>query len=565
MEPEPVTLEHYETKAVALLTAYRTGTPEALEAHYRLTWHRRAWPAMRSYVQLDLGRRPAEPGADVEITLDDARFLIAKEHGFADWNALLAHVVQSGVAATLTAPVRVASSMEEQASTLISSRDWSTVLRTLAAHDDSALHAHGQITDDMLTSVAAIAQVTALQLSNCQSLTNAGIQQLARMPQLRHLDLSQTAVTDDGLRVLRELPALESLALTMTRVTDAGVQHLRDCHALRRVNLMWTNTGNAAIAALAGKLSLTHFQSGNLVTNDGLALLHALPAFREWNGAQPTFGILRPDNSPNMLALRGSFTDTGMEHLRGLDGLFGLNLDDSALQLTSRAMIPLATLPRLGRLAVDAKDDWMPIIASMPALRFLSAQDTVAGDDGFSALSASQSLEYIWGRRCHNLRTRGFRALRNLPQLRGLSVSCLNVADDGIALLPEFPALRELMPMDIPDAGYRHIGRCTQLESLQLMYCRDTTDAATEHLTALRNLTRYFNSYTAITDRTPMLLSGMESLEEVTFDACHNLTDAGIGALARLPRLTTLRVAGNALTANVSAAFPAHVSVYHEP
>ena len=74
---------------------------------------------------------------------------------------------------------------------------------------------------------------------------------------------------------------------------------------------------------------------------------------------------------------------------------------------------------------------------------------------------------------------------REMPALRGLSVSCLNVDDAALAALPRFPALRELMPMDIPDAGYRHIGRCEQLESLILMYCRDTTDAATEHITGL--------------------------------------------------------------------------------
>ena len=121
----------------------------------------------------------------------------------------------------------------------------------------------------------------------------------------------------------------------------------------------------------------------------------------------------------------------------------------------------------------------MPHIALMPQLRFLGAQDTVAGDDGFVALSRSRSIEYIWGRRCHNLRRRGFlalagdagaaRAVGQLPQRRRR----------GVAALPRFPALRELMPMDVPDAGYRHIGQCTELDSLVLMYCRDTTDAAT--------------------------------------------------------------------------------------
>src|SRR4051794_31328578 len=40
----------YELKAEALLDAYRTGTPEAMERHYSHTWHRRAWRAMRTYV-----------------------------------------------------------------------------------------------------------------------------------------------------------------------------------------------------------------------------------------------------------------------------------------------------------------------------------------------------------------------------------------------------------------------------------------------------------------------------------------------------------------------------------
>jgi hypothetical protein len=253
-----------------------------------------------------------------------------------------------------------------------------------------------------------------------------------------------------------------------------------------------------------------------------------------------------------------------MQQLRGLDGLFGLNLDDSRLALTAAAMEPLATLPHLGRLAVDAKDDWLPTVSAMPALEFLTMQDTTASDDGFVALSASQSIEYIWGRRCHNLRTRGFAALQAMPNLRGLSVSCLNVSDDGIALLPEFPALRHLMPMDVPDAGYRHIARCAQLESLLLMYCRETTDAATERITGLTRLRRYFNSYTTITDRTPALLSTMDSLEEITFDACHHLTDDGAFVLARLPNLATLRLAGHGLTADVVRRFPARIDVQYE-
>jgi hypothetical protein len=250
-----------------------------------------------------------------------------------------------------------------------------------------------------------------------------------------------------------------------------------------------------------------------------------------------------------------------MQQMRGLDGLAGLNLDDSHLGITAAALAPLVSLPNLTWLGVDAKDDWMPYIAQMPALRFLGIQDTVAGDDGFVALGRSQTIERIWGRRCHNLRSRGFRALAHMPRLRGLSVSCLNVDDSAIATLPTFPSLIELMPMDIPDAGYRHIGKCERLESLVLMYCRDTTDAATEHITGLGKLKSYFNSYTTITDRTPELLSTMDSLEGITFDTCHYLTNAGVARLARLPHLKKLHASGGHITSDVARPFRPEVKV----
>ena len=49
-------LAQYEEMAGALLDAYRTGTPAAMERHWSFTWHRRPWRGMRTYVQLDLGR-----------------------------------------------------------------------------------------------------------------------------------------------------------------------------------------------------------------------------------------------------------------------------------------------------------------------------------------------------------------------------------------------------------------------------------------------------------------------------------------------------------------------------
>jgi hypothetical protein len=201
-------------------------------------------------------------------------------------------------------------------------------------------------------------------------------------------------------------------------------------------------------------------------------------------------------------------------------------------------------------------------IAALPRLRMLMGQGAVASDAGFEALSRSQTLEYIWGRDCPNFGGRGFAALTAMPTLRGVAVSCKNVDDKSLALLPSFPALREFMPMDVPDTGFRHVGRCENLERLWCMYCRETGDAATEHLASLLRLQTYYAGMTKITDRSLEILSGMASLEHLEFWQCAGLTNAGIAHLARLPKLREISLEGLPnVTREAIALFPVGVRV----
>ncbi len=560
-------LEQYQAMADVLLEAYRTGTPEAMERLYQFSGNRRSWESMRTYLQLDLGKRPSlEGGAlDVELDIDDARHAVARTHSFASWRELEAFVssVQERSGTILAKPAHVWTRADRNSFKSVGwSREVNALIEMLKREGAPGLDAdNGQMTDAALAELAQAKNISSLSFSSSNSLTDAGLAHLRHLPHLRHLDLSGTAITDIGLKVLRELPFLETLSLSWTRVTDAGVECLRDSNNLRRIDLGGTRSGDGALRILRGKPHLASVRTGNGVTDAGLELLHDFPVFKSWKGGEVSMGLTSYDASPNYLMLRGPFTDEGMKHLAGLNGLFALNIDASELRITSQALEPLIGLPNLGWLAVDAKDDWMPYIAAMRSLRFLGCQDTMAGDDGFVALGKSESIEYIWGRRCHNLRDVGFKALGRIPTLRALSVSSLNVSDSAVASLPEFPSLRELMPMDIPDEGYRHIGRCSSLESLVLMYCRDTGDRATEHIASLPRLAKYFNSYTHITDHSLGILSTMDSLEEVTIYGCPGITDAGVAALARLPRLRKIDINGQNVTPAIAAAFPPSVHV----
>ena len=396
--------------------------------------------------------------------------------------------------------------------------------------------------DEDLEKLSRLDHITSLNLSGSQFITDKGLQHLARMPQLRVFEMCwQGGITDDG------------------------VANLRHCEQLEEVDLLGTHTGDGAIAALAGKPKLRKFKTGRNVTDEGLSLLHQFPAFKTWGGGEVAYGLMSFGADPTNLLIDGPFTR--LATLSGLDGLFGLSFFRHTSNVRSGDLKSLQALPNLGFFGCPGDicdDDAMRHISALPNLRMLMAQGTVATDAGFKSLSQSKTIEYIWGRECPNLKGAGFAALAEMPALKGLAVSCKFVDDAALAKLPSFPALKELMPMDVSDEGFRHVGRCHQLESLILMYCRDTTDLATEHIQALPNLKKYHAGYTQITDRSLEMLSRMSSLEELSFEGCNSITDAGLAALASLPRLRELSVGGSpAVTRAGISAFPNNIRINH--
>jgi hypothetical protein len=287
--------------------------------------------------------------------------------------------------------------------------------------------------------------------------------------------------------------------------------------------------------------------------------------FKTWQGGEIHYGLMSFGAEPTDLLIDGPFTGQGLASLVGLNGLVGLSFFWHASALTGAGLQPLADLPNLGFLGCQGElcnDEAMHHIGAMPRLRMLMGQGTVASDAGFAALSRSPTVEYIWGRECPNLGGRGFAALAAMPALRGLAFSCKHVDDAALSALPGFPALRELLPMDVPDDGFRHVGRCQQLEALWCMYCQDTGDRATEHIAGLSRLKTYYAGATQITDRSLETLGRLSSLEKIEFHQCLGITNAGIAFLAGLPRLREVTIGGAPnVTREGAALFPAHVRV----
>lgn len=488
-------------------------------------------------------------------TLEDTRLVLARQFGFDTWADLAASLSQEprgDDSASVSGPPfyrydAERDTIEPQAP--LTNADWDRVFAIMKERRITGI-ASSAFTDTAMARLSRLDFVTSVNAGGSHMLTDAGVRHLARLPRLCALELGgwHSPITDRGLEVLASLPMLERFSMGWAqRITDAGVAHLRACERLEVVNLMGTPAGDGLLEAVRGKSRLRELKTGRGVTDASLPLLHELPLLRVWQGEPVTYGLMDFESGPTRLLLDGAFTDPGLRSLAGLDGLFSLVFFRHATTFTSQGLAALAELANLGHLGCGGErcdDEAMRQIARLPNLRVLMAQGTVATDDGFVALSASRTLEHLWGRECPNLTSRGFAALRELPALQGLAVSCKYVSDDALALLPEFPSLTGLLPMDVTDDGFRHVGRCERLEKLWCMYCRSTGDAATAHIADLK-LRTYYAGKTKITDTSLEILGRMASLEQLEFWECARITDHGMAALARLPRLREIAVEGS--------------------
>ena len=203
----------------------------------------------------------------------------------------------------------------------------------------------------------------------------------------------------------------------------------------------------------------------------------------------------------------------------------------------------LAAEPRLARGGREGR--WMPFIARGPGCgssarrtpwrrRGLRRAQTVA----IPRVPLGPAAATTWQPRVHRARgdAEAPRARRELPE-RGRRRASPRCRRSGA---------RELMPMDVPRRGVPHVGRCAELESLVLMYCRDTTDAATAHLTGLSKLSKTSTATRPSTDRTRALSAMTRSRRSPSTAAMHD--ERGIGARAP-PAAAQDRRSGRRLTA----------------
>jgi len=190
-----------------------------------------------------------------------------------------------------------------------------------------------QVTDAELPVLAALTQLQDLDLSSTQ-VTDAGLPVLAALTQLQDLDLSNTQVTDAGLPVLRALTQLQALYLFNTSVTDAGLSALAVLTQLRDLDLRGTEVTDAGLSALAVLTQLRYLNLRHTeVTDAGLPALAALTQLQR------------------LELINTKVTDAGLPALAALTQLQDLDLFGTGV--TDAGLPALAALTQLQHLQLS--------------------------------------------------------------------------------------------------------------------------------------------------------------------------------------------------------------------
>jgi hypothetical protein len=134
-------------------------------------------------------------------------------------------------------------------------------------------------TDADLDHLATLSDLKILNLSGSR-ITDEGLAKLAPLKRLKFLYLFKTDITDAGLAHLKELPRLEVICLDQTLITDAGIKTLEGLPRLEKLHVhSRVPLTDATIESLSKHVRLFELKVGGPgFTEKGIARLReALP------------------------------------------------------------------------------------------------------------------------------------------------------------------------------------------------------------------------------------------------------------------------------------------------
>src|SRR5262245_36589451 len=112
--------------------------------------------------------------------------------------------------------------------------------------------------------------LNAVDVGGCAKVTDAGVFELARLPDLEALYLDRTGITDKGLEFLAGTKRLFWLDVSNTAVTDEGMKSVGKMEGLEHLTLAGVKVGDEGLAHIAGLQWVRDLTLPTMATEDGL-------------------------------------------------------------------------------------------------------------------------------------------------------------------------------------------------------------------------------------------------------------------------------------------------------
>jgi Leucine-rich repeat (LRR) protein len=270
-------------------------------------------------------------------------------------------------------------------------------------------------------------------------ITDVDLDRLARLQDLRILDLSLTNLTDAGMERLKSLPLVTDLNLVYAElITDAGVAYLKGWKNLERLNLRGTKVNDTGLEHLKRLTSLKSLDlSFTEVTDNGLEHLASLTELQQLSiggNKMSGVGLHSLELLPRLrsLDLSGSQrTDSGIWSISVTD----LNLDSIAA---------LAQLRELNLGGAKITNLGLKKLTRLIELRSLDLSGTQVSDKGLEVLSSLHNLEKLRLWKCKEIGDGAVPYLLAARRLVSLDLAETILTDKGLEQLQEMTLLRHL-------------------------------------------------------------------------------------------------------------------------
>jgi Leucine-rich repeat (LRR) protein len=256
------------------------------------------------------------------------------------------------------------------------------------------------------------------------AITDASLEPLACLLELRTLTVTRTKINGDGLKYLRGLTKLRSISLLSNKnLTDEAVGHLKACAGLRALDLRYTGLMRGRVKHLLEMKRLQELHLASLADADVKQLV-ALMELEILSVEFSSVTELPPLKKLRRLNLSFSkIGDAGMKHLREMKCLEELDLEETTVG-----------------------DRGLESLESLTELRVLNLTNTRVVGPGVAHLRKLTKLEVLRLFQANYVESGklDLSVLRNCPNLRELDLGRRELRDKDLDALKDLKHLKEL-------------------------------------------------------------------------------------------------------------------------